>query len=291
MSGGSFGAEAMGRILPNGPKTGGGDCFCPVATHCCDGGCFNGEMQSTWPTDGGRPWLLPLLLSAVAGFVDGCTYLGLFGIFVAQATGSFVLVGLELMTSERGAIAKLLAVPSFIAAGMAVTVLVTLMRARPRAALAMSLLLEGALLGGFVLAWMLAQPFRGPDEPGAVAALIFAMTAMGAQSATVRLMLRGLPSTNVMTTNSTLFAINAAELLLMLLRGVDAGDEAQRKARSEFGTVLVIGIGFFAGVLLGAVAYMAIGLGCMLLPIVPVIGLACWYLFRRGGGGVAASAT
>lgn len=241
-------------------------------------------MQIASPTGSGRPWLLSLLLSAVAGFVDGCTYLGLFGIFVAQATGSFVLVGLELMTSERGAIAKLLAVPSFILAGMAVTVLVTLMRARPRAALAMSLLLEGALLGGFVLAWMLAQPFRGPDEPGAIAALIFAMTAMGAQSATVRLMLRGLPSTNVMTTNSTLFAINAAELLLMLVRGGTAEDEERKKAHNEFLTLLVIGVGFFAGVLLGAIAYMAIGLGCMLLPIVPVIALAVWYLFSTGEG-------
>jgi uncharacterized membrane protein YoaK (UPF0700 family) len=33
------------------------------------------------------------MLAAVAGFVDACTYLGLFGFFVAQVTGSYVLAG------------------------------------------------------------------------------------------------------------------------------------------------------------------------------------------------------
>ena len=38
--------------------------------------------------------------------------------------------------------------------------------------------------------------------------------AMGAQSALVRLLLRGVASTNVMTTNTTQFAVDSAELLL-----------------------------------------------------------------------------
>jgi hypothetical protein len=30
------------------------------------------------------PWPVPIVLSVVAGYVDSCTYLGLFGVFVAQ---------------------------------------------------------------------------------------------------------------------------------------------------------------------------------------------------------------
>lgn len=248
-------------------------------------------MQKAWATDAGIPWLLPLLLSVVAGYVDGCTYLGLFGIFVAQATGSFVLVGLQLITHEPGSIAKLLAVPAFVLAGMAVTLLVSLMKARPRAAFAGSLLLESVLLIGFLLAWLLGRPFRGPDEMGALIALIFAMTAMGAQSATVRLMMRGVPSTNVMTTNSTMFAINAVELAVMLVKGAGASstlEEERRKAQGEFLMLLLIGLGFFAGVMAGAIAYVTVGLACVLLAVVPIVCAMLCYIFYTdvSGGGV-----
>ena len=69
------------------------------------------------------PRPIPVLLSFVAGYVDSCTYLGLFGVFVAQVTGSFVLAGALFVKSEPGALAKLLAIPFFFFAGMAITCL------------------------------------------------------------------------------------------------------------------------------------------------------------------------
>src|SRR4029077_8221776 len=160
------------------------------------------------------PRLIPVVLSFVAGYVDSCTYLGLFGVFVAQVTGSFVLAGMQFVRSEPGALAKLLAIPSFFLGGVAVTVLVHPLRERPSAALAWSLGVECLLLIGFLAACLAGMPFRGPDAPGAIFALLFGMAAMGAQSALVRLLMRGVASTNVITTNTTLFAINAAEILL-----------------------------------------------------------------------------
>src|SRR5208282_5436270 len=129
------------------------------------------------------PRPIPVVLSVVAGYVDSCTYLGLFGIFVAQATGSFVLAGTAFVNSEPGAFAKMLAIPSFFVAGMAVTLLVHPLRERPRAALTRSLGLECLLLIGLVAACLAGTPFRGPDAPVAIVALLFAMAAMGAQSA------------------------------------------------------------------------------------------------------------
>src|ERR1700737_1399910 len=88
------------------------------------------------------PRIIPVVLSFVAGYVDSCTYLALFGVFVAQVTGSFVLAGTKLVTNEPGALVKLLAIPSFFLAGVAVRVLVYPLQERPRAALAWSLGLE-----------------------------------------------------------------------------------------------------------------------------------------------------
>src|SRR5271167_3146107 len=88
------------------------------------------------------PQPVSVVLSFVAGYVDSCTYLGLFGVFVAQVTGSFVLAGALFVKSEPGALAKLLAIPFFFFAGMAITVLVHSMRGRPRATLAWSLGIE-----------------------------------------------------------------------------------------------------------------------------------------------------
>ena len=47
------------------------------------------------------PRPLPALLGFVAGFVDICAYLGLYGIFVAQLTGSFVLAGTRTVAGQQ----------------------------------------------------------------------------------------------------------------------------------------------------------------------------------------------
>jgi len=67
-------------------------------------------------------------------------------------TGSFVIAGMQFFRSEVGALAKLLAIPSFFLAGVAVTVLVHPLRERPHAALARSLGIECLLLLGFLAA-------------------------------------------------------------------------------------------------------------------------------------------
>jgi uncharacterized membrane protein YoaK (UPF0700 family) len=231
------------------------------------------------------PWSIPVVLSIVAGYVDSCTYLGLFGAFVAQLTGSFVLAGTQFIKSEPGAFAKLIAIPFFFFAGMAVTVLAQSLRERPRAALAWSLMVECMLLIGFLASCLAGMPFRGPDAPVAIIALMFGMTAMGAQSAIVRLLMGGMPSTNVMTTNTTMLAINAAEILLGRIERRKPGpigdlNADYTQAQREFALLLPIELGFLGGTALGAIAYINVGLLGILLAVLPVGGMAAWYMRR-----------
>jgi uncharacterized membrane protein YoaK (UPF0700 family) len=228
------------------------------------------------------PRPIPGVLSVVAGYVDSCTYLGLLGVFVAQVTGSFVFAGTLFFRIEPGVLAKLLAIPAFFLAGVAVTVFVHPLRDRPGVALARSLTVECILLAGFATSCLAGMPFRNIDTPIAIVALLFGMAAMGAQSALVRLLMRSVASTNVMTTNTTLLAINAAEIVLGWIerrKGASTGalNPNYAQAQNEFAALLPIVLGFFAGTALGAIAYVNVGLPCVVLAIFPVGGLALWY--------------
>jgi hypothetical protein len=110
------------------------------------------------------------------------------------------------------------------------------------------------------------------------------MAAMGAQSALVRLLMRSVATTNVMTTNTTLLAINAAEILLDLFErrkvgSTRASNPNYAQAQIEFVALLPTVLGFFLGTALGAIAYISVGLPCVLLAIFPVGALAL--LHRR----------
>jgi hypothetical protein len=99
------------------------------------------------------------------------------------------------------------------------------------------------------------------------------------------LLMEGVASTNVMTTNTTLLAINTAEILLGWIERRKAGSTGSvnpdyAKARREFAGLLPLGLGFIGGTALDAVAYITMGLLCVSLAILPVGSLALWYMRR-----------
>ena len=57
----------------------------------------------------------PALLSFNGGFVDTAGFVGLQGLFTAHVTGNFVTLAATLVSGPHGVIAKLLALPEFIA--------------------------------------------------------------------------------------------------------------------------------------------------------------------------------
>jgi uncharacterized membrane protein YoaK (UPF0700 family) len=212
-------------------------------------------------------------LSFVAGYVDACTFLALFGLFVAQVTGSFVIAGTAPVVHQAGFLLKALAIPAFMVAAVAATVLVAMTRATSRTAWPWVLGLEGILLIAFLWLGLMNSPLHSPDEPAALMAGLCGLAAMGVQSASVRLLAHGAPSTNVMTTNTTQFAVDATQLLLGRFR-IAAGAECYGqleigKVRQRLVETARVMIGFFAGVVLGALAFRLFGF----IGLAPVIGI------------------
>jgi len=199
---------------------------------------------------------LPTTLAFVAGFVDACTFLAFAGFFVAQATGSFVVAGSELVSDNAGFPLKILAIPVFILAGMVTTGIVRFANRTGHSALAGSLYLEAFLLIALTL-----TALAGTAQITTIPAL-FGLAAMGVQSAAAHLLLPAYGSTNVMTTNTTQLSIDLADSIL------------NRRLEPKVVQTGLIMLGFLAGVMLGGVAFKTMGLICLLFAVAIVFATA-----------------
>jgi uncharacterized membrane protein YoaK (UPF0700 family) len=232
------------------------------------------------------PISVPVLLSFVAGYIDSYTYLTLFGLFVAQVTGSFVIAGAELVTHDYGILGKLLAIVAFIVAGVLTAVLIALARDAGRAALPWMLAFETALLAAFVAIMLLGPAIKGAGDWHGIVAGLFAASAMGSQSVLVRLLMKGIPQTNVMTGNMTQLSIAATELIIAWRRftrsrgGAGARREFE-KIRGQLLIVLAIAVGFLVGAAAGAVAFFFTGLRGAIVAVAIVAGLALQAVYRE----------
>jgi uncharacterized membrane protein YoaK (UPF0700 family) len=207
-----------------------------------------GVMPNLW---------LPVTLAFVAGFVDACTFLAFAGLFVAQATGSYVVAGSELVSDNANFAAKVLAIPVFIVAGMGTTCMVRAWKDRTRVALVMALCIEAALLVALTATGIAADAATADTIPA-----LFGLAAMGVQSAAAHLLFPAYGSTNAMTNNTTQLAIDLTDSLL--------GRRVVPGVRRTGGIML----GFLVGVAAGGVAFKAVGLGCVLFAVAVVLAVA-----------------
>jgi len=232
------------------------------------------------------PRLVPALLSFVAGYVDIYTFLGLFGLFVAQVTGSFVTAGAELVTHDPGVAGKVLAIIAFVLATAASAALIKVVRHRGWEPLPIMLGLEFALLVIFCILILAGPALAGANDPSGIVAGLFAAMAMGTQSVIVRLLMRGIPQTNVMTGNMTQIGIETIEFLSAWLRyarqpGNRENHRELSAVRGRLLTVLAIALGFLVGATCGAVSYAKAGLAGAPLAVVIVGALVLWAVRRE----------
>jgi len=232
------------------------------------------------------PAALPFLLSFVAGYVDSYTYLTLFGLFVAQVTSSFVIAGAELVTKDYGVAGKLLVLAVFLLATAATAGLIGALRHHGRPAMAPMLALEAVLLAAFVTIVLFGPPIGGADDWRGIVAGLFAAGAMGAQSVLVRLLMKGVPQTNVMTGNMTQLGIAVTDLVLVWrrLRRSAHGPEDIRAfevAREQLLLVLSVAGGFLIGAGSGALAFATTRQGGAVLAVGIVAFLALWAFCRE----------
>lgn len=214
-----------------------------------------------------RAWLAGGL-AFVAGYVDTCGFVALFGLFTAHVTGNFVTLGAALAGSRTGLVAKLCALPVFIAcvAGLRVWLRHELRAGRNGAR--RLLVVEIVLLGAFALAGVAGTPFASADAWPAVTTGMLGVAALATQNTAARTVFATLTPSTVMTGNVTQAVLDSVDLL-----AEPAG--ATRDALAARLRAFLPPIGAFAvGAVGGGVAFLHAGYACLALPIAVLSALA-----------------
>ena len=214
-------------------------------------------------------WLLPTVLSTIAGAVDVIGFLTLGGLFTAHITGNLVVLAAHYVTGGYSQVGPLIAVPVFIAVlGFVTLVFGGISRANSLWSRRALLVLHAVLLAGFLGLGVSLGPFTNADSAIAVLVGMLGVAAMATQNALVKLALPGSPSTAVLTTNITQLTID----LVALASRRGKPDELAR-ARRRVSVTFPCVVGFIGGCVAGALLELHFGLWALGLPVI-LAGLA-----------------
>jgi hypothetical protein len=125
-----------------------------------------------------------------------------------------VILAAHIVGGGEAQIAPMLSVPVFIVMVGLTRLLAGGLASIGLASLRPLLLLQFLLLAGFLVLCVAAGPRIDPNATNAILAGMLGVSAMAVQNALVQISLKGAPSTAVMTSNVTRFAIDVGEVLL-----------------------------------------------------------------------------
>lgn len=204
-------------------------------------------------------------LGFLAGYVDTLGFLALFGLFTAHVTGNFILIGAALADPDGMPILlKFLAFPAFIAGVAVARLLVASYERRKQKALRPAFVLELVLLALFMVAGILASPTGKTPDGWAMASGLLGAAAMGAHSATSRLLLGHLAPTSMMTGNVTQMVIDSVDCL----RGQRDPELGARLAKFAWPL-----LSFAAGCVIAAFGFHMAGFLALVVPLLILVAL------------------
>ncbi len=192
----------------------------------------------------------------IAGSADVISFLAL-DLFSAHITGNLAILAAHVVGGGSPHFGQLLSIPVFIIAAGLTRMLAAGLEASRIASLRPLLLVQFVLLAGFLILGVAAGPGADPGAPTAIVAGMLGVSAMAVQNALVQISLPGTPSTAVMTTNVTRFAIDVVEVLRR-----HPGEASSRAQRTG-----IIILGFVIGCGLGAISEATVGLWALMLPV------------------------
>ncbi|KXS31999.1 MAG: membrane protein [Candidatus Gallionella acididurans] len=214
---------------------------------------------------------LSAIHSLMAGYADTSGFLALKGLFTSHVTGNFVTLGSALVLGSSGALAKILALPTFCLAVLSIRLIGLRLRDAGRPALRSVLTLQFVLLivAAAIAVW--AGPFDDPDTGAALALGMVLVTAMAMQNAAHRVHLSHTPPSTVMTGSTTQIMLDLGDMI----HGLPPEKAATIRARFRAMTTSIVL--FATGCGLAALLFAKISMWCFC--VLPLLG--AFALMRR----------
>lgn len=198
-----------------------------------------------------------------AGAVDTIGFLGLGGLFAAHITGNIVILGAHVVTGKFSQTGPLLAVPVFMVVLGVMALIAGRMEKAGISVLWPLLALQWLLLTLSFTLGVIWGPFADMNGLRAVSTGMLIVSAMAAQSATVKLAMKKAPSTVAMTNNITQLTLDLALLAHQRQASHDDRITAKEQVRDNVTSIC----GFIMGCALGAILQMKFDLQALLLPV------------------------
>ncbi|WP_410210750.1 YoaK family protein [Aquirhabdus sp.] len=206
-----------------------------------------------------------VLLSFIAGYIDTIGFVAFAGLFMAHVTGNFVLIGASIVSQHGGLIAKLLALPTFIAAIGLTMLIVHFCERRQRSAISPLLLAQAFFLLLLMVLGLMLPDRSHPDSLLSIVTGMMGVIAMGIQNASGRLVFNDLAPSTVMTGNVTQVVIDSINFVRH--RGNNSAEE--KRIRKMLPAVLAFALGAISGALFyHLLGFSAVALAIGLLAIV-----------------------
>lgn len=196
--------------------------------------------------------MLQVGLAFIAGFLEACGLIALFGVFIGHITANIVVLGAAIATGLPGSAIKLLALVVFVAVVAATHLSIHLLRLRGVDAARFIMAVELGLLLAFVTAGAWFVPFTDPAGWSTMLTAALGVATLAVQNSGMRLMWKAHPSTTVMTLNLTQLALDG----VVILR---EPRDASAAARDRLALVAPTLGGFLVGAAGGCLGYLVAG--------------------------------
>ena len=192
-------------------------------------------------------------LAFIAGFLEACGLIALFGLFIGHVTANIAVLGMAIATHVPGSVPKLLALPFFMAVVALTRVGVHPLRVWGYDTARLIMALKLVLLLAFVTAGLHYGPFTDSLAWSTMLTAALGVATLAVQNTGMRLIWRTRPSTTVMTLNLTQLVLDGV-VILREPKGATA-----QEARERLALVAPTLGGFLVGAAAGGLGYLIAG--------------------------------